>query len=128
MHISVWHHHGILFPQDIMPRADGRRAFTDNDVARLTIVVTEGAVRLLHHIGSPYHLRCGPVHHDILPVAEVFRHPNLCWTIAVASTVGGGIEIIGVAKLTNRGVGEIAWDNGIAGTRGIPLGCVWLVC
>ena len=51
-----------------------------------------------------------------------FDTPHLRRTIAVASAVGGGIEIPGIAELPDGRVGEIAWDEGIACARGVPLG------
>ena len=119
VYITVGHHDGIFFSQDILPRADGRLALTDADCARLTIVVAECAVGLLYHVGGPYHLCRRPVHDDVLPVLEVLAHPHLCRAVAVACAVGGGIEIIGVAKLSDGGVGEIARDKGIGHRRRI---------
>ena len=119
VHIAVGHHHGIFLTKDIFPRTDGRCALTDINIAGLTVVVTEGAVGLLHHIGCPDHLGSRPVHHGVLPVLEVLAHPYLSRTIAVTRAVGRGIEIIGVAELPDGRVGEITRDKRIGHRRRI---------
>ena len=113
VYITVGHHHSVFLPQNILPRPHRRRALTDTDDTRLTIIIAESTVRLLHHIGSPYHFGSGPVHHDVLPVLEVLAHPHLCRSVAVTCTVGSGVEVIGVAKLSDGGVGEVARDDGV---------------
>ena len=119
MDITVGHHDGIGLTQDVLPRTDGRRTLTDTDHARLTIIVAESTVRLLHHIGCPDHLGGRPVHDDVLPVDEVLAHPYLCRTVAVARAVGGGIEIIGITKLANGWIGEISRNKRICRRRGV---------
>ena len=118
--VAVGHHHGIVLAQDVLPRADGRRALADVDVARLAVVVAERAVGLLHHVGCPYDFGGGPVHHDVLPVHEVLAHPHLCRAVAVACAIGGGIEVVGIAKLADGGVGEVARNKGIGIAWRIP--------
>ena len=113
VYVAVGHHHGIFLAQDVLPRADGRRALTDADGAGLAVVVAEGAVGLLHHVGRPHHFGGRPVHDDVFPVLEVLAHPYLRRAVAVARAVGGGIYIIGVAELPDGGVGEIARNDWI---------------
>ena len=125
MHITVGNHHRILLSKNVVPRTNGRLAFSHIDVAGFTVVVAESAVSLLYHIWSPNHLGCRPVHDNVLPVAKILRHPNLCRTVAVARAVGGGIQIISVAKLTYGGVSKISWNKRIASSRGIPLSFAW---
>ena len=119
VYITVGHHHGIFLTKDIFPRTDGRCALTNINIAWLTVVVTERAVGLLYHIGRPNHLCSGPVHHGVLPVLEVLAHPDLSRAIAITRAIGSGIEIIGIAKLSDGRVGEIAWDKGISRRRSI---------
>ena len=118
--IAVGHHRCIVPAQDVAPWTYGRLALADADDAGLAIVVAEGAVRLLHDIGRPHHLRRGPVHDHVLPVDEVVAGPHLCRSVAVACAVGGGIDIIDVAKAADGGVGKIAWQDGVDVARGVP--------
>ena len=125
MHITVGHHHRVFLSQDVVPGTYWRLAFSHIDVTGLAVVVAEGAVGLLHHVGRPDHLGGGPVHHHVLPVAKILRHPHLCRAIAVARAIGGGIKIIGVAKLADGGVGKIPRDKRISGSWGVPLCRAW---
>ena len=128
MHITVGHHHRVFLSQNVVPGTYGRLAFTHIDVTGLAVVVAEGAVGLLHHVGRPDHLGGRPVHHQVLPIAKILRHPHLCRAIAVARAIGGGIKIIRVTKLTDGGVGKITWDKRISGSRGVPLCRAWQLC
>ena len=88
--------------------------------ARLTVEIAVAAVGRLHHIGCPYHFGGGPVHDEVFPVHEVLAHPYLCWPIAVACAVGSGIEVVGIAKFSDGGVGKIAGNKRIARTWRVP--------
>ena len=122
--VAVGHHYGILLAQDVMPRADGRRALTDADDTGFAVVVAEAAVGLLHDVGGPHHLGSRPVHDDVLPVDEVLAHPHLCRPVAIACAVGGGIQVEGVAKLTDGGVGKVAGNEGVGISRCVPGGAL----
>ena len=119
-HKAVGHQHSICFAQHVLPRTDGRLANSFMQYARLTVEIAVAAVGRLHHIGSPYHFGGGPVHDEVLPVHEVLAHPYLCRSVAIASAVGRGIEVVGIAKFSDGGVGKIAGNKRIARTWCVP--------
>ena len=120
--IAVGYHHGVVLAEDVVPRADGRIALTDEDVAGLAVVITVFSIGHLHHVGRPYHLRRWPVHHYVLPVDKVLADPHLSGTITVTCAIGGGIEIPGFTELTDGGVGEVPRDKRVRIARRIPCG------
>ena len=126
MNVAVGHQYGIVFSENVLPRSYGRIALTNIDITGLTIEVTKAAIGQLYHVGSPNHLGRRPVHDDVLPVDEVLAHPHLCRTVTVACTVGSGIEVIGIAELTNGGVGKVTWDKRVARSRRVPTDVVTL--
>ena len=111
MDVAVRHHHRVLLAKDVLPRTEWRVALTYIDITWFAVVIAVLAVGLLHHIRSPHHLCCGPVHHEVSPVDEVLAHPHLCWSVAIARTVGGGIQVISIAELPDCRVGEISWNK-----------------
>ena len=121
MNEAVGHEDGISLSQHVFPWAYGRIADTLVKHTRFTVEIAEGAVGGLHHIWSPDHFGGGPVHDDVLPIHEILTHPYLRRSVAIACAVGGGIKVVGIAKLTDGGVGEIAGDKRIARTWCVPV-------
>ena len=118
---AVFHQNGIGSTQTVLPWADGGIAFAYINHTRSTIIITVSAIGLLNHIGCPNHFGSGPIHGYILPIDKVFRHPYLGRAITVTGTIGGGVDVIGIAKLLDGGVGKIAGEERITGTRCIPF-------
>ena len=105
--------------EQVVPGTYGRFGLTDIEVAGLAIDHIILSIGVLHHIGCPDPMACGPVHREKGPVLEVLARPALGRAKACATAIGGGIEIIGVAKLPDGRIGEIAGNERIAGTRSV---------
>jgi len=110
LHESIRNQNRLAFAEHVFPRSSRGVAHAKMELARLAIQVVIFAVGfVLHHVRSPNPVAVRPVHRHECPVFEVLAAPKLGRTEASAATIGSGIYIIGVAKLFNRWVGEIAW-------------------
>ena len=121
MHKAVFDKHGIGIAQHVLPRAQRGRSDALVEHTWLAIEVAIESVRRLHDVGSPHHLRRRPVHQVVGPVAKVLRSPHLGRSVAIAGAVGGGIYIIGIAKLTDGWVGKVARNDGVSSGWSVPL-------
>ena len=119
-HESVGHKHGLALAENVAPRAPRRVAHAHVEVAGLAIDHVVAAVAAAaHHVRGPYPVAVGPVHGQEGPVEEVLARPALRRAEARPAAVGGGIYIIGVAKLLHRGVGKVARNKRVEGSGSV---------